>query len=188
MRKTLIGLAGAAALAISSAASATVTVTASSGLSPTQDPFVTPSLVTNNADGTANIAFGIQPVPSPFSGSFAFTNTAAGLYNIVLQTSTTGVLFTSAVISGGACTPAACTLNGLPGMILSLFGLTLAANTSYTFNFGGTNSNSGTGTLNGNVSISPVPEAATWAMMLLGFGAIGLTIRGRRRQVIAQVA
>ena len=49
-------------------------------------------------------------------------------------------------------------------------------------------SNSGTGTLNGNVSISPVPEAATWAMMLLGFGAIGLTIRGRRRQVIAQVA
>lgn len=34
-----------------------------------------------------------------------------------------------------------------------------------------------------------VPEPATWAMMLLGFGAIGFTIRGRRRQVaLAQVA
>jgi hypothetical protein len=31
-----------------------------------------------------------------------------------------------------------------------------------------------------------VPEPATWAMMILGFGAIGLTLRGgRRRQIVA---
>ena len=188
MRKLLYSIVGAAALATASIASAAVVVTGSSGLSPTQDPFANPTLVTNNADGTANIAFGIQPVPSPFTGSFAFTNTANGVYNIVLQTSTTGILFTSAGISGGACTPATCTLNGLPGMTLSLFGLTLAANTDYMFNFGGTNSNSGTGTLNGNVSISPVPEATTWAMMILGFGAMGLLIRRRRRPIFAQLA
>jgi len=33
-----------------------------------------------------------------------------------------------------------------------------------------------------------VPEPATWAMMLFGFGAIGLTIRRRRRLQSAQIA
>ena len=34
----------------------------------------------------------------------------------------------------------------------------------------------------------PVPEPATWAMMLFGFGAVGYTLRRRRRTGIAQVA
>ena len=33
-----------------------------------------------------------------------------------------------------------------------------------------------------------VPEPATWALMLLGFAGIGVTLRRRRRQVLAQVA
>jgi hypothetical protein len=33
-----------------------------------------------------------------------------------------------------------------------------------------------------------VPEAATWAMMLLGFGGMGLVIRRRRKPVLAQLA
>jgi hypothetical protein len=33
-----------------------------------------------------------------------------------------------------------------------------------------------------------VPEPSTWAMMLLGFGALGLNMRRRRRTVLAQVA
>jgi hypothetical protein len=32
-----------------------------------------------------------------------------------------------------------------------------------------------------NFSISPVPEPATWAMMLVGFGMVGATARYRRR-------
>jgi hypothetical protein len=36
--------------------------------------------------------------------------------------------------------------------------------------------------------IQAVPEPGTWAMMLLGFGAIGLTIRRRQRPALAQVA
>jgi hypothetical protein len=33
-----------------------------------------------------------------------------------------------------------------------------------------------------------VPEAATWAMMLLGFGAVGFTMRRRRRPALLQIA
>ena len=37
-------------------------------------------------------------------------------------------------------------------------------------------------------STSPVPEPETWAMMLLGFGAIGFSMRRRRRGPLAQPA
>lgn len=38
------------------------------------------------------------------------------------------------------------------------------------------------------VSAVAVPEPGTWAMMLLGFGGIGLAMRRRRRPALAQVA
>lgn len=39
-----------------------------------------------------------------------------------------------------------------------------------------------------NLAINAVPEPGTWAMMLLGFGAIGFAIRRRRAPAIAQLA
>ena len=38
-----------------------------------------------------------------------------------------------------------------------------------------------------NVQVAPVPEPGTWAMMLLGFGAMGLMIR-RQRRALVQIA
>ena len=36
--------------------------------------------------------------------------------------------------------------------------------------------------------VPPVPEPATWAMMLVGFGAVGYSMRRRRKTYLAQVA
>jgi hypothetical protein len=57
---------------------------------------------------------------------------------------------------------------------------------AFTFSeaFGGNNG----GVFLDNISVSAVPEPATWAMFILGFGAIGWTLRGNRRRVAAQAA
>lgn len=192
MRKLAIALAGAAALAISSAADASVVVTSSTNLN-NPDPTAAGSVVVSN--GITTINFGENPIvndPTPpgttnFSASFTFTNDLQNLYNIVLGTSSPGVTFTTAVLSGGSCTPATCTLGPFPdNTSLKLANTTLDVGT-YTLNFTGSNPNGGAFT--GNVTISAVPEASTWAMMLLGFGAVGMTLRSRRRRpALAQVA
>ena len=38
------------------------------------------------------------------------------------------------------------------------------------------------------ITITAVPEPATWAMMLLGFGAIGFAMRGRCKRVLVKLA
>ena len=186
MRGAILGLAGAAVLAISSAAGAAVTVTSSTNLN-SPDPAASGSVVVNG--GITTINYGQNPVSTPtFTGSFNFTNTVAGLYTIVLSSSTPGVTFSNAAITGGTCTPATCTLGLFPDNTSLKLANALLGVGSYTFSFTGNNSNE-SGALTGNVTISAVPEAKTWGLMLLGFGAIGLTIRGRRRQrVLAQIA
>jgi hypothetical protein len=44
------------------------------------------------------------------------------------------------------------------------------------------------GNLLDDVVVSSVPEPATWAVMLVGFGAVGGTIRSRRKRVLAATA
>jgi PEP-CTERM motif len=47
-----------------------------------------------------------------------------------------------------------------------------------------------TGSYSGTLNVQAVPEPKTWAMMLLGFGAIGFSLRSRRRPqpALAQIA
>ena len=46
----------------------------------------------------------------------------------------------------------------------------------------------GNASYSGTLNIAPVPEPATWALMLLGFGGIGMAMRRRRRPALAQLA
>lgn len=64
----------------------------------------------------------------------------------------------------------------------------LLNNGSHTINVMGTLFGS-TGAYSGTLNVqAPVPEAKTWMMMLLGFGAMGLAIRRRRQPVLSQIA
>ena len=42
--------------------------------------------------------------------------------------------------------------------------------------------------LNVAFGAAAVPEPGTWAMMLLGFGAVGFSMRRRRRPALVQIA
>jgi len=47
---------------------------------------------------------------------------------------------------------------------------------------------SNNGAYSGVLNVAAVPEPATWAMMLLGFGAVGTMMRFRRRKVVHAIA
>jgi hypothetical protein len=109
----------------------------------------------------------------------------------------------SALCSSPQPNPADATCSGLPhlgdftftsddGGITEngkLVGLMLDAG-SYTLHLAGTRGtdSSFSGTINYAAAPGNVPEPATWAMMLLGFGAVGWQMRRRRAPVLAQAA
>jgi hypothetical protein len=198
MRKLLLGVAGATALIMASAASATITVTGSTNLN-SPDPCSAGCPTTNNppavvtTGGTTTISYGTNPTTSgAFTGSFTFTNTLTGLYSIVVGTSTPGATITAASLTGISGTVGTYNLSPLPSAQPSLAPTIIAAG-NYMFSFTGIGPNDANGipltsVVNGNVSISAVPEPGTWALMILGFGAIGMTMRRKRQPALAQLA
>jgi hypothetical protein len=64
--------------------------------------------------------------------------------------------------------------------------ISLAAG-DHTITVGGT-LNGTVGSYVGNFNVAAVPEAGTWAMMLLGFAGMGLVIRRSRKPAFAQLA
>ena len=181
MRKLGLGLVGASALAIGSAAGAVVTVNSST---------MTIDGPTTVADVTT-IGFTEAQLSTPtFMENVVFTNTLAGLYSITLTTSSPAVDFTSAVLSGlgGPYNLIEIDDNGVDEFWRLANPVQLDAS-QYTLSING--NNSGAGSLGGSITIrqaAAVPEPATWAMMLVGFGAVGFAMRRRRRPVLAQLA
>ena len=181
MRKLVLGLVGASALAIGSAAGAVVTVDSST---------MTIDGPTTVADVTT-IGFTEAQLSSPtFMENVVFSNTLAGLYSITLTTSSPAVDFTSAVLSGlgGPYNLVEIDDDGTNEFWRLANPVQLGAS-QYTLAING--NNSGAGSLGGSITIrqaAAVPEPATWAMMLFGFGAVGFAMRRRRRPVLAQLA
>ena len=179
MRKLVLGLVGATALAISSAAGAAVTIDSSTMV--TDGPAV--------VGDTTTIGFTEANLSTPtFTENLVFTNTLAGLYSITLTTSSPAIDFTSAVITGlgGPFGLVEISDDGITEFWRLPAPITLGA-AQYTLTIDG--NNSGAGSLGGSITIRPaVPEPATWAMMLIGFGAVGFAMRRRRHPMLAQVA
>lgn len=189
MRKLLLGALAATAMTFASAANATITVdpgTTVGVTGPTGNQFV------------FSLGYSGSGVNSPFLETLIFTNTLAGTYGLTLTTTASSngasndIDFTSAWLTGGSIvTPINLLTTGLifNNDVLEsygLFGLALGSGT-YTLSIGGTRGT--TGSFGGNVAFqNAVPEPATWAMMLLGFGAVGFAMRRRRVGVLAQVA
>jgi hypothetical protein len=180
MRKAVLGLVGATALAVASAANATITLNTCS-MSCTGP---------SSLDGgiTTTIGYSEAGLSSPtFTEWLNFTNTLSGVYSVTLDTSSASVNFTSAYLWDGTNSYALSLLYSFGS--LEAWGLadtTLAAG-NYTLYINGNNSR--TGSLGGTVTIQAVPEPATWAMMILGFGAVGFVLRRKRKpQLIGQLA
>ena len=191
MRKLVLGLLGAAAFTFGSAANASVTVDAENlDIVAVEDHDITFAAVIGELGGD-----------SPFSHFLTFTETLAGTYGFTLTTTATtdgpggpinaatDVDFTAAWLEdefGNLIANLAPDAdNNDVNEDYDLANLFLEAGT-YTLRIEGprgTNSQ-----YSGGIAFSAIPEPGTWAMMLLGFGAVGFAMRRRRRPVLLQVA
>jgi len=189
MRKLMYSVTAAAVLALGSTANAAVVVT---------NP--TPAIYTPPATGgflgeVAPSAGATSVTVTPFNDVFNFsiagspgsTNSQVGT---ILLNGSQNINFTSITMDGSPFTLisgpgaaeqwACCGAGGLGSLLLGVgpHNITLVGNLI------GANAGSYSGTLN----VQPVPEPATWAMMLLGFAGIGMSIRRRRQPTLAQIA
>lgn len=160
----------------------------------TGNPFTGTDVVTASIGDTPNVG-GTTSVPAMFTDDFQFTIGPAGGQPI--GTGSGGIITTASFI--GAATDLDLTsvlVNGTPISISSsLGGLIESAGTSNVQIFSGvlnhitiSGLSRGAGSYGGNLTFLPsVPEPATWLMMLLGFGAIGLSMR-KRKSAVSQLA
>ena len=183
MRKVIMSLAAVSALAGASAANAAISIGATSGSNivvGTPNNSTMPEKVT--FDTTTKTAGSTSPW-------FEFSNDLSGTYTFALITSTSGATVTLEQLLAGGGSSIIQTVTGSSNSLTLNTGVLTAGATYrflYTFNAG-----TGGGTVSGNASFlqAAVPEPATWAMMLIGFGGIGLAMRRRRSGVaLAQVA
>lgn len=185
MRRLLLAAAGAMAL-VGAAANAGPVISGPVGPLP---PAVTPP-------GTFIIGSNLSAGPGTFNDMFTFTVLgASAMFNGQVSsiefdhTGTQNINFTTLTVDGNSVFSETSTdPNPESWAILNPILLTAGTHTiNVAGNLLGTNG-SYSGNFNLNTVPAAVPEAATWAMMLLGFGGMGMVIRRRRKPVLAQLA
>lgn len=140
--------------------------------------------------GNDQVVCGSGLTSCAFTNTFNFlTPTGFNLANATISTSalgTSNIDFTSVLLNGLAftLTPTGTFEFGS----LANAPLTAGTNNVLTVNGRDTGDGAFSGTLT-FAAVSAVPEPGTWAMMLLGFGAVGFaTRRSRRRSTLMQAA
>jgi hypothetical protein len=192
MRKLLLAAAASAAVALgSTTANAAALVT-------------NPGSLTPPASALFGNVFNAPSVPGNFNDTFAFTINGSnsveanaqvgsillgGVQNVTFQSNanclTCGlwidVMDAAHRFSQTSTDPAPEVWALLAPLILTPGNHTIIANGTLTGPSGAYS-----GTL--NIQAVPVPEPATWAMMLVGFAGIGMILRRSRRPALAQIA
>ena len=205
MKPVLSLLIAASSLAIAAAPAQAATTLITPGLQPAGTSFMTAGDITSGpivaSFGHTGLAMGA------FTDLFEFTipQTGTGSGSVITSTTLSGLRgstdldFTSVLVNGLAAT---LTLQDAQGQVCFTRGVgTCGASESFAINdvpvlAGQLNTivvsgfSRGLGSYGGNATFIPsaVPEPGTWAMMLIGFGAIGFSMRRRRPALIGQAA
>ncbi len=189
MRKLLLAAAAGAAMALSSTAAIAAPVILSPA--PAVNPPITPP-----ASGTFGNSFGNNVTP-------ATLGTFTDVYNFSLVGGSVAdaSLITISLSSGNnidfTCLTCSVLLDGTAfnhttAGTLDVFTLnpTNLSTGPHSFTINGEIVSGPTASYGGtfNFNVLPVPEPATWGLMLLGFLGIGMAVRRTRRPVLAQVA
>ena len=215
MRALNLILAGVAAVSFASAAQASVTLVATPGTDPYTGPvptydFETPAPVTGGEVRTGDDP-GVAAQPLGSTGNYWTVGPTDGTPG-TLDLSSFGDIFNLSFIWGSVDTYNTLeVLDGVGGVIATFTGLDAnnpangdqsdpATNPLVTLFFDGGDeslvaglrlSSSQNAFETDNYAVNAVPEPGTWAMMLLGFGAVGATMRFRRRRtspLLAQIS
>jgi hypothetical protein len=217
MHKLLLGIAGVATLAVASSASAAVVVGSNApGTSPYSGPaatfdFDTPGTTPVTIGGgviTTGTTSGLFAQPFGSSGNYYSVGPSTSSPGTI-DLSSFGDIFAISILWGSIDTYNTLEFIDSVGNVIADFTGTEivapangdqsnpATNRVVQFNFGGGDESLVAGIRLtspqnafelDNIAVNPVPEPATWAMMLLGFGAVGFAMRRRRRPVLMQLA
>ena len=180
MNKLALALLSTAALAFGSSANATITIVNQSSNT------LTSSSTVFNVDNPLNqLAFGTNAtVASTVTSFFDFKESFASTAFFTATNASGSVTLEQLLSDGTFSTVAAQSIGS--GPFLGLQTGLLAANTVYRFTY--TSTFPSGGNTNGNGIFTAVPEPATWGLMLIGFGGMGVAMRRSRKRIIAQIA
>lgn len=125
----------------------------------------------------------------PFDYQFTFTLPLKGIGSGSLSTnfsSASGAISISKILVDGTDQTSLLTTSASGGQSLVLNNFPVSAFALNTIEIFGTTGTKATfASFNGGATFSAIPEPATWALMLVGFGVVGAGLRGSRRRLAA---